>query len=148
MEQKHSEVLLILTANALRFASEHPYAATGIVGAAAGSAITYRVMTLRDMRQKATKVFTPKVYQFILPATDLRQMLVDPIARDPMGYSRGHGHRHRRETGTAEGSPDHRHHRVVVRGKITHCNRREGPNRPNPCFHSPRNNGSSLLYFF
>lgn len=78
MEQKHSEVLLILTANALRFASEHPYAATGIVGAVAGSAVTYRVMTLRDMRQRATKVFTPKVYEFILPATDLRQMLVDP----------------------------------------------------------------------
>lgn len=78
MDQKNSEVLLILAANALRFASEHPYAATGIVGAVAGSAVTYQVMTVRDMRQKATKVFTPKVYEFILPTTDLKQMLLDP----------------------------------------------------------------------
>lgn len=78
MDQKSETNLLNLTAQVIWFASEHPYAATGIFGAVIGSAVTYQVMTFQEMRQKATKVFTPKVYQFILPASDLRQMLVDP----------------------------------------------------------------------
>ncbi|MFL5660098.1 MAG: hypothetical protein ACJ8BW_01970 [Ktedonobacteraceae bacterium] len=78
MDQRSETHLLVLTAQALRFASDHPYAATGIFGAAVGSVVTYRVMTYNSLRQKATKVFTPKVYEFALPAQDLRRMLDDP----------------------------------------------------------------------
>ena len=75
---QNSEAWLLLTARTLRFASDHPYAATGIFGAVVGSAITYKVMTFHSMRQRATKVFTPKVYEFALPAEDLRRLLADP----------------------------------------------------------------------
>ena len=75
---QNNESLLLLLSRTIRFASEHPYAATGIFGAAVGSAITYKALTMNGMRQRTTKVFTPKVYQFAIPAEDLRKMLVDP----------------------------------------------------------------------
>lgn len=76
--ERESEILLVLTARALKFATDHPYAATGIFGAAVGSAVTYRVIMFSSLRQKANKVFTPKVYQINVPAEDLRRMLADP----------------------------------------------------------------------
>ena len=76
---RDNEALLLLALRTLRFATDHPYAATGIFGAIVGSAVTYRAMTFNSMRQKADKVFTPKVYQFALPPEDLRRMLVDPM---------------------------------------------------------------------
>jgi len=75
--ERDKEIWLILASHVLRFATDHPYAATGIFGAAVGSAATYKVMQAKSMRQKANKVFTPKVYEFTLPATDLRRMLAD-----------------------------------------------------------------------
>ena len=76
MDPNQETQLLLLISRSLRFASDHPYAATGIFGAAVGSAVTYKALTMNGMRQK--KVFTPKVYQFALPAEDLRRMLTDP----------------------------------------------------------------------
>ena len=78
MEQNQETQLLILLARSIRFATEHPYAATGIFGAAVGSAVTYKALTMNGMRQRANKVFTPKVYQFEIQAADLRRMLADP----------------------------------------------------------------------
>ena len=78
MDQNQETQLLLLIARSLRFATEHPYAATGIFGAAVGSAVTYKALTMNGMRQKVNKVFTPKVYEFALPAGDLRRMLDDP----------------------------------------------------------------------
>ena len=75
---QNNESLLLLLSRTIRFASDHPYAATGIFGAAVGSAVTYKVLTFNGMRQKVNKVFTPKVYEFAIPAEDLRKMLVDP----------------------------------------------------------------------
>src|SRR4051812_31622461 len=72
-EQKYA---LILAAQAFRFATNHPYAATGLLGAAVGSAVTYQVMT--HPRASVHKVFTPKVYEFALTPEDLQRMLVDP----------------------------------------------------------------------
>lgn len=75
---RESETLLVLAARTLRFASDHPYAATGIFGAAVGSAVTYKVMTLNPQRPSMSKFFTPKVYELALPAEDLRRLLADP----------------------------------------------------------------------
>lgn len=80
-QQQPSQVdLLILLSRTIRFASDHPYAATGIFGAAVGSAVTYQMMTRTPMRTKVTEVFTPKVYEFPVKHEDLRRMLVDPTA--------------------------------------------------------------------
>ena len=78
MDPNQETQLLLLISRSLRFASDHPYAATWIFGAAVGSAVTYKALTINGMRQKVNKVFTPKVYQFALPAEDLRRMLTDP----------------------------------------------------------------------
>jgi hypothetical protein len=72
--------LLILAARTLQFATDHPYAATGIFGAAVGSFVTYRVMTIKGMKAKVNGVFTPKVYEFAISKEDLNRMLVDPEA--------------------------------------------------------------------
>lgn len=73
---RDQETLLVLAARAIRFASDHPYAATGIFGAAVGSAVTYRVMT----RSSAQSVFSPKVYEFALTPEDLERLKRDPTA--------------------------------------------------------------------
>ena len=80
MEQEQIKQVdwLLLLSRSLRFATDHPYAATGIFGAAIGSAVTYQALTMNGVRQKVNKVVTPKVYQFELPPEDLRRMLVDP----------------------------------------------------------------------
>jgi|SRR3954447_4506714 hypothetical protein len=70
--------LFILATHTLRFATEHPYAATGIFGAAVGSAVTYRVMKYEMVNEAATKVFTPKVYKLALSTEDLHRLLADP----------------------------------------------------------------------
>ena len=80
MNQTEQESLLILISRGLKFATDHPYAATGIFGAVVGSALTYRAMTVREMRAKANQVFTPKVYEFAISHEDLRHMLTDPHA--------------------------------------------------------------------
>lgn len=72
------ESMLILALRTLRFATDHPYAATGIFGAAVGSAVTYKVLTFNSQRSPLNEVFTPKMYQFELKSEDLRHMLVDP----------------------------------------------------------------------
>lgn len=75
-----STELLILLSRTIKFASDHPYAATGIFGAAIGSAVTYQVVTRRPAWNKVTEVFTPKVYEFPIAHADLRRMLTDPTA--------------------------------------------------------------------
>lgn len=77
---REQENLLILTSRILRFASEHPYAATGIFGAAVGSAVTYKVIMSNLGRSGMNRVFTPKMYQFMLTPEDLRRMMMDPTA--------------------------------------------------------------------
>ena len=77
-EQPNQVEWLLLLSRSIKFASEHPYAATGIFGAMVGSAVTYKAMTMNGIRQKVNRVVTPKVYQFELPPEDLRRMLVDP----------------------------------------------------------------------
>jgi hypothetical protein len=69
------ESVLVLALRAFRFATDHPYAATGIFGAAVGSAITYTVLTSGPAR---SSVFTPKVYELTLTPEDLRRMQTDP----------------------------------------------------------------------
>lgn len=78
MERAEQDALLSLGTATIRFATHHPYAATGIFGAAIGSAATYAVMTSKTFREKVNGVFTPKVYQLELTHEDLRRMLVDP----------------------------------------------------------------------
>jgi hypothetical protein len=75
---QNQEAILLLTSRALRFAADHPYAATGIFGAAVGSAVTYKVLKFQGFRAKVSTVVTPKVYQLNIPEADLRRMLGDP----------------------------------------------------------------------
>lgn len=79
MEQKERETLLILATHVINFATRHPYAATGIFGAAIGSAVTYRMMTYESVKAKVNGVFTPKVYELVLTKEDLQRMLADPL---------------------------------------------------------------------
>ena len=72
---RETEATLILVSRALRFATDHPYAATGIFGAVIGSAATYKVMSFIQKRPTVSKVFTPKVYQIALANEDLRHLL-------------------------------------------------------------------------
>lgn len=75
MDQQQ-ESMLVLVSRALKFATDHPYAATGIFGAAVGSAATY--MALTSQAAKANGVFTPKVYELVLPREDVQKLLQDP----------------------------------------------------------------------
>jgi hypothetical protein len=77
-EQNNETYYLLLVARTLRFATDHPYAATGIFGAVVGSVATYKVLTFKEMREKMNKVFTPKVYELVLTSADLHKMLDDP----------------------------------------------------------------------
>lgn len=74
MEQRQQADLLILVGRGLQFATNHPYAATGIFGAAIGSAITYTVMTAQSPRQSVNRIFTPKIYELVLTSEDLRRL--------------------------------------------------------------------------
>lgn len=76
---KEQETVLGLAGSFIRFATYHPYAATGIVGAAVGSAVTYGVMTSDRFKTATNGVFTPKVYELELSHEDLRRMLADPL---------------------------------------------------------------------
>lgn len=75
---REQATLLNLAAHTLRFATNHPYAATGIFGAAVGSVATYKVLTLNPRYSAVNEVFTPKMYQLELKPEDLRHMLTDP----------------------------------------------------------------------
>lgn len=77
---RETEALLILASRTLRFATDHPYATTGIFGAAVGSVVTYKVMTAKPMRHHVNEFFTPKVYELALAQDDLRRLLADPTA--------------------------------------------------------------------
>lgn len=69
---------LVLLANVTRFATEHPYAATGIIGAAAGSAATYSIMSKRVEAAAAGNVVDSTVYDVELPEEQVAHMLADP----------------------------------------------------------------------
>lgn len=69
--------LLSLAGSVIRFATYHPYAATGIFGAAVGSAVTYKVLTSKSLKFPTNGVFTPKVYEVILTDADLRNLQAD-----------------------------------------------------------------------
>lgn len=76
--ESREETVLILATHVINFATRHPYAATGIFGAAIGSAATYKAMTYKSVREKVNGVFTPKVYELALSKEDLAHMLADP----------------------------------------------------------------------
>jgi hypothetical protein len=75
---KDTENWLRLTLHTIRFAGDHPYAATGIFGAMVGSAVTYKVLTAKSTL--SGNIFTPKAYRLALSNKDLRHLLNDPQA--------------------------------------------------------------------
>ncbi len=77
---REQESLVKLVGSFIEFATDHPYAATGIFGAAVGSAVTYGILTSKSLRFATNKVFTPKVYEIALSRTDCLRMLADPSA--------------------------------------------------------------------
>jgi hypothetical protein len=72
-----SELVLGLIASTMQFATRHPYAATGIFGAAVGSAVTYGVLTSKTWGPKVNGVLTPKVYELALTSEDLHLLQGD-----------------------------------------------------------------------
>lgn len=70
--------MVILMSRITRFAIDHPFAATGLFGAAVGSAVTYNVLTFSQRHQSGVRIFSPKVYEFAITPEDLRRMLADP----------------------------------------------------------------------
>lgn len=80
MDQER-ESSLILMSRIIRFATEHPYAATGLFGAAVGSAVTYNVLAMSKRHPGAVKIFSPKVYELAITPEDLRRMLTDPTTK-------------------------------------------------------------------
>lgn len=79
-EQVNQVNWLLLLSRSIRFATEHPYAATGIFGAMVGSAVTYKAMKFGSILAEKDGVVTPQVYEFSLTHDDLRQMQIDPLA--------------------------------------------------------------------
>jgi len=79
-EQMNQINWLLLLSRSIRFATDHPYAATGIFGAMVGSAVTYKAMKFNSVLADRDKVITPEVYEFSLTPEDLRQMQIDPLA--------------------------------------------------------------------
>jgi hypothetical protein len=75
---RETEALLRLAAHGLQFATKHPYATTGIFGAAVGSVVTFQVMTSKLMRHKVNDLFALKVHEVVLGQDDLRRLLFDP----------------------------------------------------------------------
>lgn len=78
--ERETETLLVLASHTIKFATNHPYAATGVIGALVGSAVTYKAMTFSQKRSVISDIFTPKVYKLDLPHSDLRLLLNDPLA--------------------------------------------------------------------
>ena len=78
MDSQQQDILLIIAARTLRFATDHPYAAPGIFGAMLGSAATYKAVKFHEQRQKAKDIFTPKAYDIVLPPEELRRLANDP----------------------------------------------------------------------
>jgi hypothetical protein len=79
MDQE-TETLLRLASRTVQFATDHPYAATGIFGAMVGSAVTYKVLTLNPRQSPLNNIFTPKAYELALSSKDLQHLLDDPQA--------------------------------------------------------------------
>ena len=79
-EQSNQINWLLLLSRSIKFATDHPYAATGIFGAAVGSAVTYKAMKFNSVLTDKDNVFTPQVYEFALTPGDLRKMQIDPLA--------------------------------------------------------------------
>lgn len=69
--------LLVVIANTARFATEHPFAATGILGAAAGSWATYSVMNKRMQAQDAAAV-RGKTYEIQITDEELENLQDNP----------------------------------------------------------------------
>lgn len=81
MNERETESALYLAGHTMRFLADHPYAAVGIFGAAVGSAITYRVMSVAQQRGAQVRdIFTPKIYKMEIPTVELRHILKDPSA--------------------------------------------------------------------
>lgn len=80
MDETQQSVLRLAT-QALRFATNHPYAATAIVGmavgAAAGSSLTYRAIT----QVEGPEVVKPELYQLTLSADDLQALQDNPTTK-------------------------------------------------------------------
>lgn len=77
---RDQQAILIIAARTIGFATDHPYAATGIFGAAVGSAVTYKVMTRTPKFRSVSDIFTPKVYELAIPKKDLQALLDNPTA--------------------------------------------------------------------
>jgi hypothetical protein len=77
MEQEQ-QTLLLLVSRTLKFATDHPYAATGIFGAAVGSVATYKVLTFAPIHKAVNEVVNPNVYELAIPIEDLRKLQNDP----------------------------------------------------------------------
>lgn len=75
---QNQESLLLLISRTLKFATDHPFAATGIFGAAVGSVATYKLLTFTAMHQTVNDVINHKVYECAIPVEDLQRMLRDP----------------------------------------------------------------------
>jgi hypothetical protein len=75
---QNQESLLLLISRTLRFATDHPYAATGLFGAAVGSVATYKLLTFSAVQQSVNTVLNHKVYECAIPIEDLQRMLKDP----------------------------------------------------------------------
>lgn len=78
--ERDTENILILTTHVLNFATRHPYAATGIFGAAVGSAVTYQALKFKEQRAFVNNIFTPKMYKLEIPLDDLNMLVNDPSA--------------------------------------------------------------------
>lgn len=75
---QNQQNMLVLVSRTLRFATDHPYAATGLFGAAVGSVATYKLLTFSAVRQTVNQVINHKVYECAIPVEDLQRMLKDP----------------------------------------------------------------------
>jgi hypothetical protein len=80
MEEQHKAALWVAGLRGLHFALRHPYATTGIFGAAVGSAVTYTVLTTQSPLHKVNEILTPKVYEIALSREDLHKLMLDPNA--------------------------------------------------------------------
>lgn len=77
-ETRQPEVdLLLLFSRSLKFANNHPFAAMGILGAAAGSAVTYSIMAAQ-MDSKDAQALRGKVYEIPIAEEDLENLLDNP----------------------------------------------------------------------
>lgn len=75
---QNEQSLLLLVSRTLKFATDHPFAATGLLGAAVGSVATYKVLTFSAVHESVNTVLNHKVYECVIPVEDLRRMMNDP----------------------------------------------------------------------